>query len=333
MPQQHPTDSWHDSLPFSIPHRRRKKKPSMLQESTIFKRHAARHERNAQLRNDPRGKAFRILSLLPGMNLLIPPYDPKLHGSKQTKQQQSSLLDFDALFADSNLISFGTHATTPQPTLSFMSSVLMTGASALTAHTVWSKPAVQHITSPFASSTTTACSSPPPSIVLTSTGDLKVLRTFPALRQFAPRVPLPYHISHASIVALGLPFVVREQIQPGAMANIVAGLVSGCVVSVAQRIPSSTTTPLGFRSMLGASANTISSPVPHIALAVASLSLYDAAISNGMWATALAGAISGALTATVRSPSAIPRHSMTHATFFVLYRSLYQSLLPPAARP
>lgn len=315
-------DSWHDSLPFTIPRRHRKQQRNM-QQSTIYKRHVARHEKYAQLRDDPRGKVVRVLSLLPGMNLLVAPYDPKVHGSKSEQQKnQQPMSYFDSLVADANIISFGptttATATSPTPNLSFMSSALVTGVSALTAHTLWSKPS--RTSSPFVRSST-VCSTTP-SIVLTGTGDLRLLRSIPALKQQAVPSVLPF-AALSTTMALGLPFIVRSQLEPGVMANAVAGLVGGCLVTATQGLSTTNMT----RNILTARPSV--SPVAHVALAVASLSLYDTATPHGTLATGLAGGASGAFTAMVTQSGSVPRQSMMHATFFILYRSLSQLVLPP----
>jgi hypothetical protein len=217
MPQSNKltADSWHDSLPFAMPQRHRNHnrnhsnnpKRFSMSDSTIYKRNEARLLQNQPAINeDPRPKAIRILSLLPGLNMIVPPYDPQLHGTrrggaaaKNETPPPQELFDH-ALFPDANIILFGGAArsdsgnnTQRNHGLSLMPSIAIAGFSAASAQVLFHRGPVAPTSSPFARTTnSTMMTSQSPScyhhhsspssptttasISLTSTGDLNLTK-------------------------------------------------------------------------------------------------------------------------------------------------------------
>jgi hypothetical protein len=219
MPQTNKltADSWHDSLPFAMPQRHRNHhrnhsnnnpKRFSMSDSTIYKRNEARLLQNQpSINDDPRPKAIRILSLLPGLNMIVPPYDPQLHGTrggggaaKNETPPPQELFDH-ALFPDANIMLFGGAARSDSGNnaqrnhgLSLMPSIAITGIAAASAQVLFHRGGgpVAPTSSPFARTTnstmmtsqspscyhhhSSAASSPTASISLTSTGDLNLTK-------------------------------------------------------------------------------------------------------------------------------------------------------------
>ena len=61
---------------------------TMMNQSTIYRRHEARLARTYALKDDPRPAAIRVLSGLPGFRMIIPPYQPTT--SKSTSDNETN---------------------------------------------------------------------------------------------------------------------------------------------------------------------------------------------------------------------------------------------------
>lgn len=241
-----------------------------MSDSTIYKRNEARLLHNQQAMNDdPRPKAIRILSLLPGLNLIVPPFDPQVHGTRPRKNEKPpSMAELFDAFPDANVVLFGGAARTDAGTgsirnqyagLSLTTSVAITGVAAAVAS--WAAPTTTP-GSPLARSTSASRtvgnarmtssyyhhhSSPTASIVLTSAGDLNLKHAttatssnataaapMAASRQAIGTATKFTSILHPSILqsvsGMALPFIVREQLGGSDMvANALAAFCGGCV--------------------------------------------------------------------------------------------------------
>ncbi|KAG7360444.1 hypothetical protein IV203_035543 [Nitzschia inconspicua] len=63
---------------------------SLMNQSTIYRRHEARLARSYALRDDPRPAFLRVLSGLPLTRIIVPPYQPQQSGDIQLRNENSS---------------------------------------------------------------------------------------------------------------------------------------------------------------------------------------------------------------------------------------------------
>ncbi|KAG7350806.1 hypothetical protein IV203_010166 [Nitzschia inconspicua] len=63
---------------------------SLMNQSTIYRRHEARLARSYALRDDPRPAFLRVLSGLPLTHIIVPPYQPRQSGDNELRNENSS---------------------------------------------------------------------------------------------------------------------------------------------------------------------------------------------------------------------------------------------------
>ncbi len=270
-----------------------------MTQSTIYRRHEARMVRSYRLREDPRPPLVRVLSLLPGLHIVFPRYEPDSHESPIHLGE----------YTYSEETKFSTDATTTKTLLttpawqSALQALGTTAASAGIAHSVFGVRQSLPI-NPFQ----TAQPHVPRSILM--------LQNLHFFKNTWPRTPLVTSVplfmsSTGTLFATRVYLEELEQLEANHFVTAAAaGVASGLVFlwSGTKKSSISMSRHLGYH-MLGATVY---------------FGSYDYLKVDNNWSIAVAGAVAGSLQAavTTRLPMACLRAAPTHAFLWWSFETL-----------
>lgn len=117
-----------------------------MTQSTIYRQHEARLARSNRLKDDPRPPFVRVLSLLPGLHIFVPRYDPTNNNNNTTTATTSATsLPLGAIFSEEtkfikdDSVAGSIDSTTTAPQHMVFPAVLSTAISSAMAHSVFGK--------------------------------------------------------------------------------------------------------------------------------------------------------------------------------------------------